>query len=120
MAFYELTERMVSNIKFVLDSPTTVVKAADATKVVAIMTILNVKNDGVFELGDELKSYLVELLENIMIQGKFSFILVEIFEAFNKPLDKPLKKPSKGLPSTEGDKADKGKGDKDKPPKTFK
>ena len=117
MPFYELTDRMVSNISLVLDSPTTVVKAADAAKVVAIRAALKIKrNQSFYELGEGLCDYLIDLLENITIQGKFSFALVEIFVALGKPQDKLPEEPkgdkkTKGPPSPKGSKVDGDKTD---------
>lgn len=113
MSFYKLDEKVVINITTILNSTTTMVKVADAHHVVALSGLLRAKSkDGFYSIPEETHNFLVDLLENVAIKGKFAFAMVEVFEALGKSYD--VIPGSKPVAKTKAPKATK-KGDKNVP-----
>jgi hypothetical protein len=87
----------VKNVETILHSSATI-KVSDAHYVVSLIGILKVKHDNeYYSMSKEIRDFLVRLIEDMMFQGKYAAVVVEVFKALNTsydviPEDKPVVK----------------------------
>lgn len=88
MAQYKIPEKVRSNIGTLIDGANILGK--DSAKTVAIYQILGdakIKDD-VYNIPDELKTFLLETISEVTIKGKFAFAVLEVQVALRKVIEK--------------------------------